>query len=240
MPDTQRARFKPTRWSLVLRARGQDPQARRALEELCHDYWFPLYAWCRRSGAGAADAEDYVQGFFVQLLAKGLFSTANPELGKLRTFLLTAFRRHVQDEQRKAHAQRRGGGKILSFDAAEAEAWYEAEHQPNESPDHMFDRQWALTVLERALSRLEARAIERGKVMEFEAMRPFLTQEGNAADYDIAARTLDVTSNAFKVAVHRLRAQFREALRAAIADTQPQGGSVDEEMTYLLAVLRDR
>lgn len=238
MPDTPRAQFKPTRWSLVLRARGQDEEARRALEELCHDYWFPLYAWCRRTGTGAADAEDHVQGFFVELLEKGLFSAANPDLGKLRTFLLTAFRRHVADEQRKAIALRRGGGRVLSFDAAEAETWYEAEEQPGESADHMFDRQWALTVLDQAIGRLERRARERGKTEDFAAMRPFLTREGNATDYEAASRERRTTPNAFKVAVHRLRGQFREALRAEIADTQTDGGPIEEEMAYLLSVLR--
>ena len=238
MPDTTPAAFKPTRWSLVIQSQGQGEQARRALEDLCGAYWFPLYSWSRRLGAAPEDAEDYVQGFFVQVLQKQLFANANPTLGKLRTFMLTAFRRHVHDEQRKESRQKRGGGRVVSFDAAEAEAWYEVEQIEGESADHMYDRQWALTVLDNALARLEQQAASRGKAADFAIMRPFLTGEAKVDEYENAGQSLGMSANAFKVAVHRLRARFREALRAEIAETQPDGGSVDEEMTYLMQVLR--
>lgn len=238
MPETAPAAFQPTRWSLVLQSQGQDERAKRALEELCAAYWFPLYAWSRRCGASPSDAEDYVQGFFVQVLEKQLFAAANPELGKLRTFMLTAFRRHVNDEQRKESRLKRGGGLIISFDAAEAEAWYEVEQIEGESADHMFDRQWALTVLDQAMAKLEQQAEERGKADEFDRMRPFLTGEADADDYEHTGQRLGMSASTFKVAVHRLRARFREALRAEVADMQPDGGSVDEEMGYLMQVLR--
>lgn len=237
MPETVPAAFKPTRWSLVLQSQGQGDQAKRALEELCAAYWFPLYAWSRRCGASPSDAEDYVQGFFVQVLQKQLFAAANPELGKLRTFMLTAFRRHVNDEQRKERRQKRGGGQIVSFDAAEAEAWYEVEQIEGESADHMFDRQWALTVLDQAMAKLEQHAISKGKQAEFAKMRPFLTGEATASDYETAGREMHMSANTFKVAVHRLRARFREALRAEVAGTQPADANVDEEMSYLMRVL---
>jgi len=232
------ASFQPTRWSLVLQSQGQGEPARRALEELCAAYWFPLYAWSRRCGAAPEDAEDYVQGFFVQVLSKHLFALADPNLGRLRTFMLTAFRRHVHDEQRKASRQKRGGCQVISFDAAEAEAWYEVEQMEGESADHMFDRQWALTVLDQAMAKMEQHAAARGKAEEFQAMRPFLNGEGIAAEYDTAGQALGMNGNAFKVAVHRLRARFREALRAEVAETQRDGGSVEEEMGYLMQVLR--
>ncbi|MBE7496593.1 MAG: sigma-70 family RNA polymerase sigma factor [Verrucomicrobiaceae bacterium] len=235
-PQTPHA-FKPTRWSLVLRSQGQDEQARHALEELCTAYWFPLYAWSRRAGFSTADAEDLVQGFFVQVLQKQLFAAADPELGRLRTFMLTAFRRHVNDEQRRESRQKRGAGRVVSFDAAEAEAWYEAERIEDESADHMFDRQWALTVLDRALASVEEQAAARGKSAEFTALRPFLTGEATAADYERAAQALGMTANAVKVAVHRLRGRFRDCLRAEVAGTQGERGSIDEEMTYLMQVL---
>jgi len=238
MPETTTAAFKPTRWSLVIQSQGQGEQAKQALGDLCKAYWFPLYSWSRRFGATPEDAEDYVQGFFVQVLQKQLFAAANPDLGKLRTFMLTAFRRHVNDEQRKEGRQKRGGGQILSFDAAEAEAWYEVEQIKGESADHMFDRQWALTVLDNALAKLEQQAVARGKVVEFVAMRPFLTGEADADDYERVGRELGMSANTFKVAVHRLRSRFREALRSEVAETQPDGGSVDEEMSYLMQVLR--
>ncbi len=237
MPDTAAA-FRPTRWSLVLQSQGDGPVAKRALQELCAAYWFPLYAWSRRNGASPADAEDHVQGFFVQVLDKQLFASANPELGKLRTFMLTAFRRHVNGEQRREARQKRGGGQVVSFDAAEAEAWYEVEQIAGESADHMFDRQWALQLLEKAMAAVEAHAAGRGKVREFAALRPFLTRDGTNDEYARAAAALGMSGNAFKVAVHRLRARYREALRQEVAETQPDGGSVDEEMSYLTQVLR--
>ncbi len=206
----------------------------RALEA----YWFPLYAWSRRFGATPEDAEDYVQGFFVQVLQKQLFAAANPELGKLRTFMLTAFRRHVNDEQRKESRQKRGGGQIISFDAAEAEACYEVERIEGESADHMFDRQWALTVLDEAMAKLEKQAAAKGKQAEFAVMRPFLTGEADVDDYERAGRELGMSANTFKVAVHRLRSRFRESLRREVAETRPDGGSVEEEMGYLMQVLR--
>jgi len=238
MPDSTPGAFKPTRWSLVVQSRGQGAPAERALEELCAAYWFPLYAWSRRFGAAPADAEDYVQGFFVEVLEKKLFGAANPDLGKLRTFMLTAFQRHVHDQLRRAGRQKRGGGQVISFDAAEAEAWYEVEQVEGETADHMFDRQWALTILDQALSTIEKQAVSRGKAAEFAAMRPFLTGEEKAEDYESAGRKLGMSSTAFKVAVHRLRTRFRDALRAQVADTQPVGESVDEEMNYLMQVLR--
>ncbi len=238
MPETTPAAFKPTRWSLVLQSQGQGEQAKRALEDLCQAYWFPLYSWSRRFGAAPEDAEDYVQGFFVQVLQKQLFAAANPELGKLRTFMLTAFRRHVHDEQRKEGRQKRGGGQIVSFDAAEAEAWYEVEQIEGESADHMFDRQWALTVLDKALAKLEQQAAARGKATDFVVMRPFLTGEADVDDYEKSGRELGLSAKTFKVAVHRLRSRFREALRTEVAETQPDGSSVDEEMGYLMQVLR--
>lgn len=238
MPESVPAAFKPTRWSLVLQSQGQGELAARALGDLCRAYWFPLYSWSRRCGAAPEDAEDYVQGFFVQVLTKQLFAAADPALGKLRTFMLTAFRRHVHDEQRKESRLKRGGGNVISFDASEAEAWYEVEQIEGESADHMFDRQWALTVLDQALGTVEQHVNARGKSAEFAVMRPFLTGEGSADEYTHAGQRLGMSANTFKVAVHRLRSRFREALRSAVAETQRDGASVDDEMSYLMQVLR--
>lgn len=231
------AAFRPTRWSLVARSRGEGEEARRALDDLCQAYWFPLYAWARRFGTSPADAEDLVQGFFVQVLEKKLFASADAARGKLRTFLLTSFRNHVGDEHRRSQTERRGGGRVVSFDAAEAEAWYEVEQVEGESADHMFDRQWALTVLDQALAAVERQAEGRGRGREFAVIRPMLTGDG-ATSYAEAATALGMTENAFRVALHRARGQFREALRAEILETQPDAASVEEEMGYLLQVLR--
>lgn len=222
----------------MIQSQGEGMEAERAREDLCRAYWFPLYAWSRRAGASAEDAEDYVQGFFVQVIGKQLFAAADPMMGKMRTFLLTAFRRHVNDVQRRASRQKRGSGQVISFDAMEAEAWYEHEKVEGENAEEMFDRQWALTVLNQALGRLEAHAKAKGREAEFLRMRPYLTGELSEDGQRDDAAALGMSDGAFKVAVHRLRAKFREALREEVRDTQPDGSSVDEEMGYLLQVLR--
>lgn len=235
MGDPQQ--FQPTRWSLVLRARGEDPAARNAMGELCHAYWFPLYAWCRRCGLAPPDAEDMVQGFFLQVMEKQLFDLADASRGKLRTFLLTALKRHIRDQQEKHHALKRGGGKVVSFDALVAEEWYAGSHMEGESPEHEYDRHWALSVLENTMQHLQREFAEKGRADAFSAMRPFLTEEGDAETYHSAARPLGMSDNAFKVAVHRLRGKFRDALRTEVAATQEDDGNVDEEIRHLMRAL---
>jgi len=223
-----------------MQTREGGERAEKALEELCTGYWFPLYAWCRRYGLGAADAEDMVQGFFLKAVEKGLFASADAARGKLRTFLLTALQRHVKDEHGKSMAVRRGGGRVLSFDAVEAEEWYAVECVEGESPDHMYDRQWALTLLDQAIGRLEEDAAKRSKQEVFEALRPFLAGEGSGADYERAASGLGMSAGAFKVAVHRYRARFREALKEEVRCTQGEAADVEAELGYLMEVLRGR
>lgn len=220
-----------------MRARGEGESARRALEDLCTIYWFPLYAWCRRRGLAASDAEDMVQGFFLQVLEKRLFEAADADKGKLRTFLLTALQRYVRDEQGKAMAQRRGGGKVVSFDSAEAEQWYIAEQIHGESAEHMYDRQWALTVLDQSIRSLEKEWAARGKSKVFGAMRPFLTDEGSTEAYEKSGQEIGMSAGSFKVAVHRLRSKFRDVLRNEVAETQLDGSEVDQEIGYLMSVL---
>jgi len=235
-PDAQAQKFRATRWSLVLQAQGEGVEAKRALEDLCQTYWFPLYAWCRRHGLSPSDAEDMVQGFFVQVLEKRIFDSADADRGKLRTFLLTILQRHVRGEQVKSHALRRGGGKIISFDSIEAEEWYTNEAIEGESADRLYDRQWALTVLDNAVGRLERNATSKGKAETFTAIRPFLTGD-STQDYERAGEAIGMSASTFRVAVHRLRAKFRESLRAEVAETQPEGANLDEEISYLMEVL---
>jgi RNA polymerase sigma-70 factor (ECF subfamily) len=236
-PDPVPGVFHPTRWSLVLRARGEGEPARRALAELCQAYWFPLYAWCRRHGLPPADAEDAVQGFLLEALRKNLFAAADAERGRLRAFLLTGLRRHVRDERRREWAERRGGGRLVSFDATEAESWYRQAGAEGADADALFDRQWALAVLERALRRVEAQAIARGKQEEFTALRPFLDSPGEAGAYTAVGARLGLTEGAVKVAVHRLRGRFAEALHAEVADTGAEGAGIDEEIRHLRLAL---
>ncbi len=230
-------RFQATRWSMVLRARGEGPSARRALEDLCGIYWFPLYAWCRSRGYPSHDAEDFIQGFFLKILQSHLFDAAEPSRGKLRTFLLTALQRHIRDEADKASASKRGGGKVISIDPATAEAYYSSSLISGESPEQAYDRQWALTVLDHALGAMEKEAIAHGKHNQFTAMRKFLTEEGDMEAYAAAAAAVGMSSSTFKVAVHRLRGRFRETLRSVVADTQPEDSNPEEEIAYLARML---
>lgn len=178
-----------------------------------------------------------MQGFFAAVLRQRLFDRADSERGRLRTFLLTVFRRHLNDELAKATAERRGGGRVVSFDAAEAEQWFREEPAVEETPEHYFDRQWALTVLDRALANVESAYARRAKQTEFDALRPFLTASGTQSDYDLAGRSVGLGAGAFKVALHRLRDRFRESLRAEVRETQSDDRAVDEEMIYLLRIL---
>lgn len=230
-------RFQPTRWSVVLRTRGDGPEARRALETLCTIYWFPLYTWCRARGHPPADAEDLIQGFFLRVIGKNLFASADESRGKLRTYLLTSLQRHIRDEQEKTNAARRGSGRVIAIDPTIAEAAYGNSLVTGESPEQTYDRQWALTVLDHAIGSLQREAAARGKSAAFTAMRQFLTDEGDAESYAIAAASLGMTPGAFKVAVHRFRARFRETLRTVVTDTQTEGADPDEELAYLAGLL---
>jgi RNA polymerase sigma-70 factor (ECF subfamily) len=231
-----RTPFLPTRWSLVHRVQAGGDEAFRALGELCQAYWFPLYGWARRSGSPPADAEDLVQGFFSDVVRKRLFERADEEKGRLRTFLLTAFRRYSRDMYVKATAQQRGGDHVISFDAMAGEESYLAEGSSAATPDAFYDRQWALTVLGLAIGRLEAEYTKRGKADDFERLRPYLTEAGDA-DYEQDAEALGMTSGAVRVAVHRLRDRFREALREEVASMQDETEDVDEELAHLLRAL---
>jgi DNA-directed RNA polymerase specialized sigma24 family protein len=237
LPEPDRQRFQATRWSMVLRTRGDTPIARKALEDLCGIYWFPLYAWCRSRGYTSHDAEDLIQGFFLKIIQNQLFGVADPARGKLRTFLLTALKRHIRDEADKAKAIKRGGGQVIPIDPATAEACYSVSLISGESPEQAYDRQWALTVLDHALGLMEKEAIARGRHLQFTALRRFLTEEGNREEYAIAAVAVGMSPGSFKVAVHRLRGRFRETLSTVVSDTQPEGSNSEEEIAYLARML---
>ena len=227
--------FAQTRWSLIQRVRDGGDGAAVALGELCAAYWFPLYGWARRSGASPEDAEDLVQGFFSDVLRKHLFEKADAAKGRLRTFLLTAFRRYQRDACEKATALRRGADRTVSFDAMAGEEWYRAE-PGTATPDAFYDRQWALALLDQAVSRLGGEYAKRGKAADFQQLRRYLTDPGDAG-YGRDAAALGLGEGAVKVAVHRLRERFRAALREEVASMQYESEDVDEELAHLLRAL---
>jgi len=231
-------RFRTTHWSVVLTAGGDDPDARTALATLCTTYWYPLYAFARRRGQGPDDASDLVQGFLCDLLEKGWVKHADEQRGRFRGFLSTAFRRYAGRVHEKAHTQRRGGGiTVLTFDAEEGESRYAREPQDDRTPEQVFDRRWALTIIDRALSKVRAQYVRRARGSDFEALAPHLDGTSPAPPYSETARQMQSTEGAVKVAVHRLRKRFGETLREEVGATVDTDQDVDAEIQELLTAL---
>lgn len=229
-------RFLTTRWSLVRSAAEGGEAARRSLEELCHAYWYPLYAYLRRRGERRASSEDLVQAFFALLLERGDLAAVDPARGRFRAWLLTALKHFAANERERERAEKRGGGRrLLSIDWDAAEARWAAEPATLRTPEREFDRAWALATLERAAERLREEYERRGKADLFEALRPELTS--GSGDREALAARLGLTAGALKVAVHRLRQRFGEALRAEIGETLESAEEVDAELAELLEAL---
>jgi len=222
-------------------AAGHDssPEAQDALEQLCRVYWYPLYAYARRRGHSAHDAADLVQGFFGRVIAKQVLRGLEPGVGRFRSFLLTCFNRFISDERDRAERLKRGGGQeIISFDAYSAEERYGLEPVDLRDPEKIFERRWALTVLDQVLERLKAELEVENKSRLFEHLQALVMGEaGDARQTTIAAR-LGLSEGALAVAVHRLRQRYRRLLRQEIAHTVTGADEVEEELRHLLAVLR--
>lgn len=227
--------FPATRWSLVELASGTDGD--EALERLCQAYWYPLYAFARRSGQDATDAEDLTQGFFHKLLEKHWLADVEREKGRLRTFLLTAFRRYMTNEWRRDQAEKRGGGWCrVDWEQADGEQRYAAANT-DARPEDLFDRQWALTVMERTLTSLRDEFEQRGKLAHYEQLKAVLMMEKGAMDYAGLAEGLEMTEGAARVAVHRLRKRFRTRFRDEVTLTLEEGEDLEEELQHLARVL---
>lgn len=231
-----RRTFPTTRWSLIVECRRTpNPDCRTALETLCAAYWFPLYVYARRQGASVENAQDLTQGFFARLLEKHYLNDFDRERGKFRTFLLSAFRHYITNERDRDRSQKRGSGQVLiPLDVQDAERCYRLEPSHNVTPEKIYERYWAMVLLERALTRLKAEA---GSSAHFDSLRVFLTGASSVASYKELAETLGSTEGALKVAVHRLRRKFGELLREEIADTIARPEDADDELRYLLSVL---
>jgi RNA polymerase sigma-70 factor (ECF subfamily) len=233
------ARFATTRWSLVLEASRADlPDSNPALEEICRLYWSPLYAFVRRAGQSPEDAEDLTQAFFSSLLEKQWLSAADPEKGRLRTFLITAMKHFMAKEWRRASAQKRGGGQAVTwFDTPTAERRYAAvpESAIEPEPERMFDRQWALLILDLTLARLESEYLGREAV--FAILKQGLTGDQARIDYAVVAERLELGEGAARVAMHRLRKRFREIYREEVGATLPAGAEIDDEIRHLARCL---
>lgn len=241
LADAARAHavFATTHWSVVLGA-GEtgSAQAAAALEQLCRAYWYPLYAFVRRRGYTSADAQDLTQSFFARLLERGSLRNIQREGGRFRSFLLTALNHFLLDEWDKARAGKRGGGRaILSLDEQEADGRYRLEPADVSSADKLFERRWALTVLESALDKLRAECAAGGKAQLFELLHARLTDDVPDGAYDGLAAQLNLAPGTVAVTLHRLRKRYREFVRAEVANTVATPSEVDEEMRALKAAL---
>ena len=229
--------FPTTRWTLVVTA--ADPQrmdARSALVSLCEGYWYPLYAYLRRRGYSADQAQDLTQAFFVRILEGRYLDRADRDKGRFRSFLLTSLKFFVADERDRDRAHKRGGGVLEPLECSSGEARYQREPTHDETPEQIFERRWALAVLDRVLDKLRNEFVRHGHQEHFEQLKACLLGRSDVP-YAALARELRTSEGALKVAVHRLRKRYRELLRQEIADTIANPADVESELRSLAAVL---
>jgi RNA polymerase sigma-70 factor (ECF subfamily) len=232
--------FATTHWSLVVSA-GRDinqERGREAMESLCSSYWLPLYSYVRRRGFSAEDAQDLTQEFFARMLQNNRVSHADRNKGKFRSFLLASLKNFLSDEWDKARAKKRGGGvPLLSLQFETGEAVYEIEPVNNVSPDQIFERRWALTLLDNVIQKLQHEYEAENKGALYASLNPCLVGERTSLPYAELGERLGLTESAVKSAVHRLRARYRELLRLEIANTVASPADIDGELRYLFQVL---
>jgi RNA polymerase sigma-70 factor (ECF subfamily) len=235
------ARFPTTHWSQVARAGGPaTPEERAAFAELCGIYWYPIYALIRRKGHGADEALDLTQDYFVRLLEKGTIAAADPVKGRFRSFLLADCSFFLADRRDRDNAQKRGGGRpVLSIDARDAEGRFLREPSHDETPERMFERDWALALITRVFDKLERHYDKTGRSELFRRLKPLVSSDPDAACRVAVAAELGLTDGNLRVALHRLRARFAASLREEVAATLRDAGdeAVKEELQALFAVL---
>jgi len=231
------SQFPTTRWTLVVAA--GDPhrkEARSALVYLCENYWYPLYAYLRRRGYSADEAQDLTQEFFVRVLEGRYLDRADPEKGRFRSFILTSLKFFVADEEDRRRARKRGGGTVVPLEFSSGEERYQREPAHDETPERIFERRWALAVLDRVVEKLRNEFVHHGHAEHFERLKMFLLGQSDAP-YAALAREMNTSEGALKVAVHRLRKRYRELFRQEIADTVADPAEVESELRFLAAVL---
>ncbi len=230
--------FLTTRWSVVLQAaRSDTTRARAALDDLCQAYWYPLYAYVRRRGYDPQDAEDLTQGFFARILKLNSLARVGREKGKFRAFLLASMNHFLADERDRASALKRAAGRTISLDAELAENRYRSEPADKMTPEHLFERKWAMELLENVVRRLCREYEAEGRREFFMEVRFAITGDRNAAPYAELAPRLGMTEEALRVAVHRLRRRYRQALHEEIAQTVRDESEVADELNYLRRIL---
>jgi RNA polymerase sigma factor (sigma-70 family) len=231
--------FTTTHWSVVLEAQGESPAAQEALEKLCRMYWRPLYGFVRRQGVSAEDAQDLTQGFFALLLERRDLRSVRKEKGRLRSYLLSALKHFLTDEHRRAMAIKRGKGeRLIPLEELRTEERSGPEPADSLTAERIYERRWASTVLERVLSRLEDKYRTRGNAALFDSFNQLLGDEPGAPSQADIAVQLGMTENAVTQAFYRFRQSYQSLLREEIAHTVATPGDIENELCYLIAVIR--
>lgn len=233
--------FAPTRWTLILRARGETLESKAALSELCEAYYQPVLRFLRREGRDEDSAREFTQEFFARILSNGAFEQADPERGRFRSYLLGALKHFLADQRKHDHRIKRGGGatpeSLDAADAADDSASLQVADTSAPSPEAFFDREWALAVMARALETLQKEFTAADKADQFEALKPWLMGEAPSMSQADAGRQLHLNEGAVKVVIHRLRKRFRDAVRTEISQTLRDPSLVDEELRHLIEAL---
>jgi len=238
MTEIKRDIFVTTRWTMVLRAaRSDTTRARAALGDLCQAYWYPLYAYARRRGYSPHDAEDLTQGFFARILKLNSLAEVGRERGKFRAFMLAAMNHFISDEWDRTSAQKRAAQRTISLDAEMAENRYRSEPADKLTPESLFERRWAVTLLENVVKHLRSEYEASGQGALFMELRFAITGDKNTIPYAELASRLGLKEEALRVTVHRLRQRYRRALREEIAQTVADESEVVEEMNCLCRIL---
>jgi RNA polymerase sigma factor (sigma-70 family) len=232
-----KSQFPTTRWTLVLAA-GEPgrKEARSALVSLCEGYWYPLYAYLRRCGHSADQAQDLTQEFFTRVLEGRYLDRADPEKGRFRSFLLSSLKFFVADEEDRKRARKRGGGAVVSLEFSSGEKRYQHEPTHDETPERIFERHWAIAMLDRVVERLRSEFLQHGRAEHFDRLKVFLLGQSDTS-YTALAREMNTSEGAIKVAVHRLRKRYRDLFRQEIADTVADPAQVESELRFLAAAL---
>jgi RNA polymerase sigma-70 factor (ECF subfamily) len=242
-PNTQggggTAAFATTHWSVVLEAQGESPAAEEALETLCRTYWRPVYGFVRRQGVGPEEAEDLTQGFFALLLERRDFDTVQKEKGRLRSYLLSSLKHFLTNERNRAIAIKRGKGqRLISLDQLHQDEGATFEPADRATADQIYERRWAMTVLNQVLVRLEEEHRAAGKMQLFDRLQKSFTDEPDRSSQVEIAQELGMTENAVNQAFHRFRQRYRELLREEVAHTVAVAVDIEDELRHLIAVLR--
>ena len=218
---------------------GDNTLAGEALSDLCEMYWYPLYAYARRRGFGEEDAQDHTQEFFQRLLVRRDLEGVDRRKGKLRSYLLRAMQNSLTNVRRAEHAEKRGGGQVaISIDGADAESRYKLEPADLEDPEKLYQRRWALTLLDHVLAEMEREFAKAGKAEQFEALSPYITAAGGDASYVEVGARLGMKEGAVKVAVHRMKKRYRDLLHRHVAATVDSDDEVEEELQALMGAFR--